>query len=80
MQMFYGGNKDEYRLHSMIKEDPDIIRRYLETGEKPVMSAGWNATFMNIMELFRTIQQAGMLDQVLGSPQILAKQLSLFDN
>lgn len=79
MQMFGTHENGECSLHSMIKNDPDMVRRYLTTGEKPAMTAGQHRWFMNIMELFRTIQAAGMLDQVLGNPKVLAKQLSLFD-
>ena len=74
---FYG--QGEYELHKKIRDNPDIIRDYFQTGKMPVMRASQKQLFLNIIELFRTIQTAGMLDKVLGDPNLLEKQLSLFE-
>ena len=60
-----------FRLEKLIKANPDIIREYLTTGEKPKMSAEEHKRFMNYMEIFRTIQAVGHLDTVLGSPKAI---------
>ena len=54
----------QFRLEKMIKDDPNIIRNYLKTGEKPSMNAEENKRFMNYIELFRTIQASGNLEVV----------------
>ena len=59
-----------FKLEEKLKANPDIIRRYLQTGHMPHMTAEEKKRFLNYMELFRTIQLAGMLDNVLGSPEL----------
>ena len=59
-----------FALEKKLKADPDIIRRYLKTGHMPAMTAEEKKRFMNYMELFRTIELTGHLDQVLGSPEL----------
>jgi len=70
---------EECRLHKLIKDDPNIIREYFKTGKKPSMSSAEKRLFLNIIELFRSIKAVGKLDFVLGRPDILAQQLSLFE-
>ena len=67
----------ELRIQQMLKNDPAIIKHYFTTGEMPSMSAQEKKDFLNIIELFRTIHAAGMLDKVLGTPNAI-EQLSLF--
>ena len=68
-----------FRLEERLKQNPGIIREYLMTGKKPAMSLEESKRFMNYMELFRTIQASGKLDAVLGNPEFIAQQLSLFE-
>ena len=67
----------EFRLEKKLKDDPNVIRRYLQTGHMPHMTLEERKRFLNYMELFRTIQLTGHLDQVLGSPNELGDVLQL---
>lgn len=79
MELYDSHGRGEYDIQSLCK-DPNVIRKYLKTGEKPPMTAAQNDLFMRIMELFKTIQSIGKLDYVLGDPkQLEAIQLNMFD-
>ena len=71
-----------FKLEEKLKANPDIIRRYLQTGHMPHMTVEEKKRFLNYMELFRTIQLTGQLDKVLGNPElsgVLEMEIEVFN-